>query len=63
MLIYLADKTGKFLPRAETDPKGRYDVLQRLMWRMGGLGPMVGQAGHFHNYARERERESEDKLQ
>jgi len=32
MLIYLADKARKLLPRAETDPKGRYDVLQWLMW-------------------------------
>ncbi len=61
MLIYLADKTGLFFPKAETDPKARYDVLQWLMWQMGGVGPMFGQAGHFRNYARERE--SDDKLQ
>jgi len=54
MLIYLAEKTGKFLPGLD-DPPGRYDVLQWLMWQMGGVGPMFGQAGHFREYARERE--------
>jgi GST-like protein len=61
MLLYLADKAGKFLPSADRDPKGRYEVLQWLMWQMGGVGPMFGQAGHFRNYARERE--SDDRLQ
>lgn len=46
MLIYLAEKTGKFLPEAN-----RYEVLQWLMWQMGGLGPMFGQFGFFHVYA------------
>ena len=61
MLVYLADKTAQYLPNGNTDPKGRYDTMQWLMWQMGGLGPMFGQAGHFRNYARERE--SDDKLQ
>ena len=42
ILIYLADKTGKFFPS-----KDRYVVLQWLMWQMGGVGPMFGQAHHF----------------
>ncbi|SOB93129.1 GST-like protein [Rhodobacter sp. JA431] len=46
ILIYLAEKTGKFLPQAQ-----RYEVLQWLMWQMGGLGPMLGQLGFFHAYA------------
>lgn len=51
ILVYLADKTGRFLP---AEPAGRYDALQWLMWQMGGVGPMLGQAHHFHNYAPER---------
>jgi len=50
IMIYLAGKTGKFLPK--TDRK-RYDVLQWLMFQMGGLGPMLGQAHHFRLYAPE----------
>jgi GST-like protein len=42
ILIYLADKTGKFFPQAK-----KYDVLQWLMFQMGGVGPMFGQAHHF----------------
>jgi GST-like protein len=42
ILIYLADKTGKFLPE-----KNKYQVLQWLMFQMGGVGPMFGQAHHF----------------
>ncbi|MBI3711078.1 MAG: glutathione S-transferase N-terminal domain-containing protein [Proteobacteria bacterium] len=48
ILMYLADKTGKFLP---TETRARYDVLQWLFWQMAGLGPMAGQNGHFNNYA------------
>jgi len=43
-LIYLANKTGKFLPK---DERKNYDVLQWLMFQMGGIGPMFGQAHHF----------------
>jgi GST-like protein len=48
ILQYLAEKTGKFLPK---ELHARYDVLQWLYWQMGGLGPMAGQAGHFNIYA------------
>jgi len=54
ILIYLADKTAKFLPDRATDPHAYYDVIQWLMFQMGGVGPMFGQAGHFRNYALER---------
>ncbi len=47
ILIYLADKTGKFLPVAGAQ---RYQVLQWLMFQMGGVGPMFGQVGFFHKY-------------
>src|SRR6476661_1333503 len=47
ILIYLADKTGKFMPR---DGEGRYRVLEWLMWQMGGPGPMFGQVHHFVKY-------------
>ena len=46
ILVYLADKTGRFMP---TGP-ARWDVLQWLMWQMGGIGPMLGQAAHFLQY-------------
>jgi len=48
ILIYLAEKTGKFLPK---DLRGKYEVLQWVNWQMGGLGPMAGQANHFNVYA------------
>jgi len=48
ILQYLAEKTGRFLPR---DLRGKYEVLQWLNWQMGGLGPMAGQANHFNTYA------------
>lgn len=51
MLIYLASKTGKLMPAADRD---RYTMLQWLMWQMGGLGPMLGQHGHFALYAPEK---------
>ena len=47
ILIYLADKTGKFLPR---DGEARYRVIEWLMWQMGGPGPMFGQVHHFTKY-------------
>ncbi|MDT3680637.1 MAG: glutathione S-transferase N-terminal domain-containing protein [Burkholderiaceae bacterium] len=51
ILVYLAAKTGRFLPQ---DTRGKYDVLQWLMFQMGGIGPMLGQAHHFRNYAPQR---------
>jgi GST-like protein len=51
MLMYLADKTGKFLPK---ETAARYDVIQWLMFQMGGVGPMLGQAHHFRGYAPEQ---------
>lgn len=51
ILMYLAEKTGKFMPQ-ETAP--RYQVIQWLMWQMGGVGPMFGQRHHFHDYAPEK---------
>lgn len=48
ILLYLAGKTGKLLPDSV---RGRYDVLQWLMFQMGGVGPMLGQAHHFRGYA------------
>jgi GST-like protein len=44
ILVYLAGKTGRFLPRSV---RGKYDALQWLMFQMGGVGPMFGQAHHF----------------
>lgn len=52
ILLYLAEKTGQFLPPPE-DIHGRYSVVQWLMFQMSGIGPMFGQAGHFLNYAPE----------
>ncbi|MBT4016924.1 MAG: thiol:disulfide oxidoreductase [Alphaproteobacteria bacterium] len=48
ILIYLAEKTGKFL---STEPKARWEALQWLFWQIGGFGPMAGQLSHFVNYA------------
>lgn len=51
ILLYLAGKTGKLLP---ADVRGKYEVLQWLMFQMGGVGPMLGQAHHFRIYAPEK---------
>jgi len=48
ILLYLAEKTGKFLPE---DTRGRIGVLEWLFWQVGGLGPMAGQNHHFGRYA------------
>ena len=48
ILVYLAEKTGQFLPQ---DPAARYETLQWLMFQMGGVGPMFGQLGFFHKFA------------
>ena len=48
ILIYLAEKTGHFMP---ADAAGRYETIQWLMWQMGGVGPMFGQLGFFHKFA------------
>lgn len=51
ILIYLAEKAGRLIPR---DPAARYVCLQWVMFQMGGIGPMFGQFGHFNNYAPEK---------
>ncbi len=51
MLLYLAEKSGRLLP---ADWRGRHTVLPWLMWQMAGLGPMLGQHGHFRLYAAEK---------
>ena len=51
ILVYLADKIGRFLP---TETRGRKTVLEWLFWQVGGLGPMAGQNHHFVQYAPEK---------
>jgi GST-like protein len=51
ILLYLADKTGKFIAR---DMRGRTETIEWLFWQMGNLGPMAGQNNHFNNYAVEK---------
>ena len=51
ILVYLAEKSGKFMPAGV---RGRFEVLQWLFWQMGGLGPMAGQNHHFVQYAPEK---------
>ncbi len=51
ILVYLAEKTGRFLPQ---DLHGRMEALAWLFWQVGGLGPMAGQNHHFRQYAREK---------
>jgi GST-like protein len=51
ILIYLAEKSGQFLPQ---DAKARMQALQWLMWQMGGFGPMLGQTHHFVRFAKEK---------
>lgn len=51
ILMYLAEKTGQFWPQ---DPATKYRVVEWLMFQMGGLGPMLGQAHHFRQYAPEK---------
>lgn len=51
ILVYLAEKSGQFMP---PDARGRYRVLEWLMFQMGGVGPMLGQAHHFRHYAKDQ---------
>jgi GSH-dependent disulfide-bond oxidoreductase len=51
ILVYLASKTGRFLPESDRE---KFEVLQWLMFQMGGVGPMLGQAHHFRMYAPEK---------
>ena len=51
ILLYLAEKTGAFIP---AEPRPRLEVLEWLFWQMGGFGPMLGQAHHFRAYAPEK---------
>jgi GST-like protein len=48
ILIYLGDKSGRFIPQ---DAVGRYEAIQWVMFQMGGIGPMFGQVGFFHKFA------------
>ena len=59
IMIYLAEKTGQFLP---TETKARAQVMQWLMWQMGGFGPMLGQAHHFLKYNAGKSAYAEDRF-
>ena len=54
ILIYLGRKTGQYLPDEAAEPHAYFDVIQWLMFQMGGIGPMLGQSHHFNDYARKR---------
>lgn len=58
ILLYLAEKTGQFLPK---NARSRYRVVEWLMFQMGGVGPMLGQAHHFRHYAKEKHSYSTDR--
>lgn len=58
ILLYLAEKTGKLLPR---DSAGYWETIQWLMWQKGGLGPMLGQAHHFLRFNRGKSSYSENR--
>jgi len=60
ILVYLAEKTGRLIP---TDPKGRSVVMQWLMFQMGGIGPMMGQANVFYRYFPEKIQPAIDRYQ
>ena len=59
IMVYLAEKTGQFLP---TETKARAQVMQWLMWQMGGFGPMLGQAHHFLKYNAGKSAYAEDRF-
>jgi GST-like protein len=60
ILVYLADKTGKLMPK---DGEGRYRVLEWLMWQMGGPGPMFGQAHQYLKYNKGKAPFAEERFQ
>lgn len=60
ILVYLAEKTGRLMP---SDPKGRSRVMQWLMFQMGGIGPMMGQANVFYRYLPEKIQPAIDRYQ